>query len=491
MLFVVATSLIEMGRVALDGDAFSERRPQPKPRAKPTRRKLAIASLGCFVWLAAGARPIYASEANVEDKPAPESVEEATTALERTFEEEPEKPPLLPRLKNLLRDLPPFLRDTTLQLKPRSYYFLNKDLDNSHREAWALGGSLAYQSGWYRHTLAIGAELFTSQKLMGPESRDGTRLLRPVQQGYTVLGRSYAKLKYRDHLLRLYRDYLDLPYLNKRDSRMTPNTFEAYTVQGRFSREGGAPRFEYVAGYVARIKERDSRTFVPMGEAAGASAKRGLSMAGLRFKPTEHFSLGAINYNVRDVINIFYSEIDYVWLPTEQLGLRFTGQFTDQRSDGDDLLTGSSFDTQLVTGKLAASYAGAVLSVAFSTTDDGARIRSPYGSPPSPLSLMIENFDRAGEDAWGLGLSYHFKGIGLPGLSAFAKYSRGYNARNPDTGLSLADREEVNLTIDYRLQRGRFRGFWIRLRGAYVNEIGTSDEQKQFRVIFNYDIPVL
>ena len=455
------------------------------------RCKLAIGSLVCLIALAVSARLAHAGEANLEDKPAPESVEEATTSLERTFEEEPEKPPLLPRLSGLLADLPPFLRDTTLQLKPRSFYFLSDELDGSEREAWALGGSLAYQSGWYKDTLAIGAELFTSQKLLGPEGKGGTLLLRPVQNGYTVLGRSYARLKYGDHQLRLYRDYLDLPYVNKRDNRMTPNTFEAYTVQGIFSRDGETPKLEYTAGYVTRIKERNSRHFEPMGEAAGASAKRGLSMAGLRFKPTDGFSVGAINFNVHDVINIFYSEIDYLWLPTEKLGLRFSGQFTDQRSDGDDLLTGSSFDTQLVTGRVAASYGGAIVSAAFSTTTNEARIRSPFGSRPSPLSLMIRDFDRAGENAWGVRASYHFERIGLPGLSVFTVYARGYDARDEDTGRSLKDLEEVDLTIDYRVQRGRFRGFWFRVRGAYVNEIGTGRDQHQLRVILNYDLPVL
>ena len=79
----------------------------------------------------------------------------------------------------------------------------------------------------------------------------------------------------------------------------------------------------------------------------------------------------------------------------------------------------------------------------------------------------------------------------MPGLSAFTRYARGYDARDENTGRSLKDREEVNLTIDYRVQRGRFWGFWFRVRGAYVNEIGTGDELHQLRVILNYDIPVL
>jgi len=51
---------------------------------------------------------------------------------------------------------------------------------------------------------------------------------------------------------------------------MTPNTFEGYTVHGAFGEGKTGPGFTYGAGYVPKIKERNSDEFIYMSEAAGA-----------------------------------------------------------------------------------------------------------------------------------------------------------------------------------------------------------------------------
>jgi hypothetical protein len=40
----------------------------------------------------------------------------------------------------------PFLSDTTLELHPRTYYFVRDNFDGSKNQAWAGGGWLAYHS---------------------------------------------------------------------------------------------------------------------------------------------------------------------------------------------------------------------------------------------------------------------------------------------------------------------------------------------------------
>ena len=52
----------------------------------------------------------------------------------------------------------------------------------------------------------------------------------PSQQGYSVVGLANAKLRYEGIELAGYRQHLDLPYLNRRDNRMTPQAFEAITL---------------------------------------------------------------------------------------------------------------------------------------------------------------------------------------------------------------------------------------------------------------------
>jgi hypothetical protein len=437
--------------------------------------------------------PCWGGESSLGEAPAPESLGELRDSLEKGFEEESREETLFPRVKRLLRDFPPFFRDTELKWNTRSYYFDERGQDDSRSEAWTLGGSLTYRSGWFKEFFSIGAVFYTSQKLIGRKSRDGTRLLRPEQKSLSVLGQAYARLKYRDHRITLYRQDLDLPYVNRQDSRMVPNTFEGYTLQGSFSALPRIAKLNYTAGYLTRMKRRDDDDFISLSEAAGVPqpSSHSLAFAGVLLSPVEGFSFGAIDHFVKDTINIAYAMSDYHHPVSDDLELRFQGQFTHQRSVGDDELPGSPFSTWVVGGRVAASYRNLVFGVAGASTDDGAAIVSPFGSYPGFVSLMQKDFNRAGEDAWLVGLSYHFKHLGLEGFSAVANYAEGYGARDPISGSSLPDQREFNLTLDYHVERGLLRGLWLRVRGSVLDTDGADSIGHQLRVVLNYSIPVL
>jgi hypothetical protein len=184
--------------------------------------------------------------------------------MEKSFKEKPELVVLFPRLKEELKNTPPFFRDTKLDINLRTYYFYNSDQENDTKSAaWAIGGSLSYQSGWFLDRFALGSVLYTSQRLYGPDDRDGTLLLKPGQHGYTVVGQIYGRVKlFEDFFLNLYRYEYDTPYMNKDDSRMTPNTFEGYTFKGAFGAKDDGPGLRYGGGYVTKIKEKNSDHFV-------------------------------------------------------------------------------------------------------------------------------------------------------------------------------------------------------------------------------------
>ena len=448
-----------------------------------------------FLWLFTSGvltSQALAVEAEQDYQPAPKSVEETVKPLGDIYYEEPERASIVPRVRDILRGQTPFFRDTELILKPRSYFFSRRRETGTRAEAWALGGALKYKSGYWKDFLRVGATLYTSQRLIGKKRNDGTLLLQPRQRGYTVLGESYATLRYEEHRATLYRQTFDLPYVNRQDSRMTPNTFEAYMANGFFEDVPVLGRLEYVGGYVARMKPRDRNDFSSMSKVAGVDgSSKGMTVAGARIQPTERFSIGVVDYNVEDTINIAYAASQLTVPLSDKLSFLLGGQFTYQTSVGDDLLTGSSFDTWVTGARVAASYRNAILTVAFSTTDDEQRIRSPFGSYPGYLSLMQRNFNRAGEDAWLVGLSYHFDRLGLAGLSAFTSYTEGYDARDDDTGASLPDQREFDFTLDYRLGKGRLDGLWIRVRLSVLDVEGRGRTSNDGRIILNYDLPLL
>jgi hypothetical protein len=435
----------------------------------------------------------FGGEAELENRPAPASVDQIVSPTERSFSEKPKSEPITERFRELLRDLPPFLRDTELTLKPRTYYFLQENPDKSKSEAWAGGGSISYDSGWLLDRLAIGAELFTSQKLYGPADREGTLLLEPGQKGYTVLGQAFAKLKLADdHVISTYRQEYNTPYVNQHDSRMTPNTFEGYSIQGRFEGSKEGPSLKYGGGYITEIKERDSDHFISMSEAAGTNvtAKRGVATMGGLFS-VKDFSFGAVEYYISDILNILYGEAKYKYRLADGLRVNLAAQFTDQRSVGDHLLTGSFFDTQAWGLRADVSYGGAVLGLAFTSTSNEAAMQSPWGAYPGYTKSIIRDFDQAGENAFLVRLSYDFKGFGLDGLSAFASYVRGWDVVDPSSGKSLPGEEEFDVTADYRPKKSLLGNLWLRVRGAFSRQMGSKESTKQLQVILNHEIPLL
>jgi len=438
------------------------------------------------LWLCVGLPLSWASQGDYAEEPAPPTVEELLTPFSGMEEEKGPEPPRFPELEKPLEPLAPFFRDTRLALNLRSYYFYRNFVNNpSAREAWALGGSMSYESGWWRNRIKIGAVGYTSQKLYGPADKDGTLLLRPGQDSFSVLGQAYGRIRLLDELeFRVFRQTFNLPYVNQQDSRMVPNTFEAIALMGK-----SLANTDFIVSHVTQMKTRDSSKFVSMSEAAGyMNTDKGLTMAGARYHFSKLFNIGAITEYGWDLWNTLYAESNMSWTATEEIEFRLSGQFTLQKSVGDELA--GHFSTYVYGAKVAAGYKGAILSAAFSVTDNSSDILSPYGQYPGYLSLMIKDFDRADERGWLIGLSYDFSRIGLHGLSGFFNYANG---NTPESGPAASpDQEELDLTLDYRIKEGPMKGFWLRLRGATLNQSGPgAQDVNEVRMVLNYDFEVL
>lgn len=422
----------------------------------------------------------------LDESPAPTSTDGIQAPMKKGFEVIEREPSEFPSLEEWLKDQDPFFRDTNFKSKIRSYYFY-KDYDNpdEKNEAWTLGGWLDYESGWWKDRIKVGAIGYTSQKLYGPEDGDGTLLLAPGQEGITVLGQAYLMARVVDNVkLRLFRQAFDLPFVNKNDSRMIPNTFEAYTLLGR-----SIGKTDFIFSHITRMKTRDSSHFESMSEVAGVpNSSDGVSMGGFYYSLSEAVSFGAINQYGWNTWNTLYAAGKANWHLTKELGFRISGQYIDQRSVGEELA--GDFSTYALGAQAATSYRGALLTLACTTTDEGGETRNPFGGHPSPISLMIKDFNRAGEDAWLVGLSYDFGRIGLDGLSCFGRYAHG---NTPDSGaVASLDQEELDLTVDYRFKKGLLKGFWLRARGAHLDQKGPNGQDaSNVRLIFNYDLQIL
>jgi hypothetical protein len=365
----------------------------------------------------------------------------------------------------------PFLRDSVFSVEPRFYY---RYLDNAHgvQEAFAGGGALGLTSGWWRDILQLGIVGYTTQPIATGPDPGGTALLRPNGDGFSVLGQAWGKLHVGPATATLFRQEMELPFINGDDSRMIPNTFEAYRLDIKPS-----DIFRFGLAYVTSEKSRTSAEFLPMSEVAGvAGVDRGTSVVGFLLGAKDATYIGAINELTWALLNIAYVEASKTWKLADDFQLRGELQFIDQQSVGDELL--GSFATQLYGASLIASYRSAVLSVAFTSTADGSKILKPFGGVPAFNSLMISDFDGAGENSWRVGLSYDFARIGVTGVKAFANYAYGELPASQHEG-------EIDGTIDYRIDHGPLKNLWLRLRYAR-NSSSNQPATDDLRAILNY-----
>ena len=401
----------------------------------------------------------------------------------------------IPEVRDTLKDADPFFRDTSLKIHLRTYYFgYETTTPGKSQEAWAAGGWLEYKSGWWMDTFQLGGTLFGSGAIYSPENRGGTKLLKPTpgeaDEGFAVPGIAYAALRYKEYAtLTGFRQYVDTPYINRQDNRMVPRTDEGVTVGGKLG------MVEYFGGYLWTQKPRESDVFKSFAELAGVPDKdRGAVVGNLKLRPVTGLVFTVHDSFVPDIFNTFYVDGEYAWQVTPDVTLRIAGQYTDQRSVGQDLTTSSAFPewvTNVGGGRVLLSYKGATLKGAFTWTGPGNNIQTPFGSYPGYISQLINDFDRANETAWLVGLAYDFKTVGVPGFTANFEFSSGTNAIDPVTRAPAPNEREYDLILSYKFLEGALRGLSFDAKGAVLDYTGSGRTGLQLRLIMNYEIDLL
>lgn len=460
--------------------------------AIPPALTVVVALVGTLPWPAAAQQPRRPAPAGTSASPAgaipdadpatrdtPSSTETGQSPLDESFERRPPGDWVGEARRKAWRD-------TVFELQFRSFALDRDRYDGSESEAWALGASAGLKTGYFRERFALGATGYTSQRLHGPADKDGARLLKPGQHGFTVLGELYGEILLDAHTrLSIGRRGYDTPYLNRNDSRMVPNTFEAVVVQGLHG-GGGGPELRFGVGYVDRIKPLDSDRFVSMATAAGAPAgvERGVIAGGANYRNGE-FSIGAAGYHSDDILDIVHAEARHA-LPLRGGGrLRFALQYSAQASNGDDLLGDPRPSSRQWGGKVELATDRALFSTAYTRVGGDTGMRSPWGAYPGYTGVQVEDFNRAGESAWMLRAAWNLQSV--PGLGVYGLWVKG---SQPDAPGQYA-RDEVDVSLQWAPASGALEGLVLRLRYARVFQDDPGNSRlDDLRMIIHYNPPL-
>src|SRR5882762_3500880 len=469
------------------------------------------------LWMAAPSDLSLAVTQVAPEDSALTSVEEGRTELDQSF-------PLPQGRLEKQRPLLAALKETTFEFNFRTFYFDRSDFNGAEKQAWAIGGWLGLKTDYFFDHIAFGVTGYTSQPIYAPDDRDGTLLLGPRQEGYTVLGELYADIRIFEGLnITVGRKGYDTPFINRNDVRMTPNTFEAIVLQGRTElgkdaadqaktpdvnpdgmglpglskdnkdsdKEVAAPTpapdkdvaaIKYGVGYFNKIKERNDDFFVSMSRDAGAQAERGVFAAGALYEKGK-FSIGAIDYYSGDIINIAYAESKLEVPLADDWKLKFAGQYVDQGSVGDNDLQGHSFSGHQFGLKVELPVKKALFTAGFTHAWGNANLQNPWSGYPGYTSVQVQDFNRTGESAFLLRAGYDFPWV--DGLNAYALAVFG---TEPDKAGQFRQ-NEFDFNLQWGPTKGVLKGLSLRLRYAVVQQFGGNvDNLTDFRAICNYVI---
>lgn len=379
--------------------------------------------------------------------------------------------------------------DATLTVHLRSYY-LDRTMPGTPASAAVAGGGwIGYESGWFSDFFRFGAVGYTSQPLS--TGTNGTLLLQPGPAGYTVLGQAYGKLKLLGQEFTGYRQLINQPEVNPQDNRMTPNTFEAYTLAGKLG------DVSYFAGYVANMKPRNATEFVNMATIAGAptGVSEGMILGSLGYAPDHSLKARLSSYYVPDILTSGYADISKSFSLPGDVSIRVGAQAMVQGSNGANLLTGKPFSTWVGGFDVDLIYKFLTLTATYTQTGSADAYRTPYGTWAGYTSMIVKDFDRANEGAALVGATLDLGLIGAPGFAFTTNAVFGNGAINAATGAPLSTNNEYDFTLDYLFANSVLnwpdwmRPFWLRGRVAFVDQFqGRSYSSIQdYRVILNYE----
>jgi hypothetical protein len=364
----------------------------------------------------------------------------------------------------------------------RTYYFDAENTGGTPSRAWALGGWVGLRTPWWGDFFQAGANYYVSGKLYGPEGEGGTKLLTSDQDSIYVLGEAFGAFRIAGQTFTAYRQLIDRPFINPNDSRMIPNTFEAYTLSG------AVDDVSYIGGYITKEKNRDTESFVWMSNVAGGTGnQQGVAFAGMTWKFGEGGTVRLDEQYAFDVFNTLYADVRYPFALDDKTRLVLAAQYYPQTSVGDDQI--GSFSTWGAGLQAVVNHGPFGLQLNYAQTGTGYSTQSPFGSHPSYNSIQVWDFNSAGEKAWGVRANADFASLGAPGLTGYVFYVSGSDRQANGTGAPLPARNETDVRVDYAFPKGTLlEGLTATFRYAWTREDGGAQTGTQLRAILNYAV---
>ncbi|MFJ4256341.1 OprD family porin [Pseudomonas monteilii] len=390
-----------------------------------------------------------------------------------------------------------FIDDGKATLTLRNFYY-NHDLRDSTSpaqskiEEWAQGFIFKAQSGYTGTPVALGLDVYAGLglKLDSSPDRSGSALLpgaykrvgaprnadpRSADEYSEATGS--VKLKVSKTELKVGGLFPKIPLVYAGDSRLLPQFFE-----GAMLDINEIEHFSFSLGQMHQVNYREFSGLRPMqtGNYFNVTSDR-FNYLGGTWTPSSSLSLGVWAGRLEDVYEQkLYTGTHYVDVGRWRLG--GTLNYLDSKESGSALA--GDLDSRMISGLLSAAlgYQKWTLGYQYNAGDSALPFLHDTDLPGVSNAIQVLRFDRAGERSWQARYDIDFAGVGIPGLSAFARYVRGDDFQvNGQAGKEW----ERNIDISYVIQSGPLKDLALRWRNVEIHGdvTGRRDEN---RVILSY-----
>jgi hypothetical protein len=425
-----------------------------------------------------------------------------------------------------------FIEDSKASISSRTLYFNgdNREGPGNRTEETATGLKFDYLSGFTQGTVGFGLDV---QALVGvhldggrghhaatggitPTDSDGSAV-----DEWTRLGAN-AKARFSKTELRLGNALApNLPILVSNDGRLLPAAYEGGIVTSK-----EIDNVTFTGGQLSQSIGRASSNWTGLGMSGAAKDSNQFRFAGADWKVTKDLTLQYYFANLEDFYKQhFLGAVHVLPLGEDQsfkTDLRYFNSSSDGKSGSNE--TGYGFnnnggyakhpgevDNQTWSAMFTYSLGGNAFLLGHqqvgddgampflnqgSVTKNGRSTGANEGNGGSSVYLftdaMIGNFTRAGENSTFGQYSYDFARVGVPGLKAAIAYIHAEDIKGVQNTVNEGRRFsewERDMRVDYVIQNGPLKGFGTTVRHGSLRSdggVGTTDDQDQTRVIFNY-----
>lgn len=390
-----------------------------------------------------------------------------------------------------------FVEDGKANLTLRNFYY-NHDLRDSKPpaqskiEEWAQGFIFKAQSGYTDTAIAFGLDMYAGLgvKLDSSPDRSGSALLpgaykrvgaprnadpRSADEYSEATGA--IKLKVSKTELKVGGLFPKVPLVYSGDSRLLPQFFE-----GAMLDSNEIDHLNFSLGQMRQVNNREFSGARDMqtGNYLNITSDRFTYLGGT-WSPDSSLSLGVWGGRLEDV----YQQELYTGTKFVDVGRwRLSGTLNYLDSNESGAAYAGTLDSRMTSGLLSAAYGFQKVTVGYQYNAGESALPFILDTdlPGVANAIQVLRFDRAGERSWQARYDIDFVGLGVPGLTAFSRYTHGDNFEvNGQAGKEW----ERDIDISYVIQSGPLKNVALRWRNVEIqgDVTGRRDEN---RAILSY-----